>query len=101
MRAFTTMQPAADHANEAAEGRCDWCGQDIGRNVAVPCELRCQLDPPELQVTVICEDCAVKVQRVIDECRGFDALGAQPKRDEWICAGCGASNDATCWECGE
>ena len=93
MRAFTTMQPAADYANEAAEGRCDWCGQDIGRNVAVPCELRCQLDPPELQVTVICEDCAVKVQRV----RRVRVLGF----DAWICSGCGASNDATCWECGE
>ena len=94
MRSFQSMQAAADHAVDNAD-RCGWCGHLTGPNVAVPCELRAQMDPPVLIVSVICQDCAEAMQEMIAICRG--------EGEPWDCTGCGAQNDrpGKCWECGE
>ena len=94
MRSFESMQAAADHAVENSD-RCGWCGHLTGENIAVPCELRAQMDPPVLIVSVICQDCAEAMQDTIAACRGE----GEPR----TCSGCGAQNDrpGKCWECGE
>ena len=94
MRSWENLRLAADWAVENAD-RCDWCGYMTGHNVAVPCELRAQMDPPVLIVSVICQDCAEAMQDTIAACRGE----GEPR----TCSGCGAQNDrpGKCWECGE
>ena len=95
MRSFESMQAAADHAVEAGDGVCDWCSYRIGVNVAVPCELRAQMDPPVLIVSVICQDCAEAMKETIAICRG--------EGEPWTCPHCAATNHhpGGCWECGE
>ena len=85
---------AADWAVENAD-RCDWCGYMTGHNVAVPCELRAQMDPPVLIVSVICQDCAEAMKETIAICRG--------EGEHWTCPHCAATNHhpGGCWECGE
>jgi len=75
--------------------RCGWCGYMTGENVAVPCELRAQEDPPVLIVSVICQDCAEAMQDTIAACRG--------EGEPWACPHCTAINHhpGGCWECGE
>ena len=94
MRSFESMQAAAEYAKENAD-RCDWCQYLTGENVAVPCELRAQMSPPVLIVSVICQDCAEAMQETIAICRG----DGKPEK----CGCCGAQNDqpGKCWQCGE
>jgi len=94
VRSFESMQAAAAYAVDNSD-RCGWCGYLTGHNVAVPCELRAQMDPPVLIVSVICQDCAEAMQDTIAACRGE----GEPR----ICQNCGAQNDqpGDCWECGE
>ena len=93
MRSFESMQAAADHSLDPA-AVCSWCGYTTGDNVAVPCELRAQMRPPVLIVSVICQDCAEAVQETIAICRGEQTEA---------CGCCGTLNNhpGKCWQCGE